>query len=199
MDYTSDIKKYIDDERDVLQRLDVGKINEALNLLVETKANHGHIYIFGNGGSASTASHFQNDFNKGVSLHLEERFRFRCLNDNIATMMAIANDISYDDIFYLQLENILEPNDIIIAISASGNSVNVIKAAEYAKSLNNKVIGLTGYDGGVLGRLSDIHLNVPINSMQITEDIHMTFDHLMMSVLHKHLCGIEHLTPQEKV
>jgi D-sedoheptulose 7-phosphate isomerase len=197
MDYTSDIKKYIDDERDALQRLDVGKINEALNLLVETKANHGHIYIFGNGGSASTASHFQNDFNKGVSLHLYERFRFHCLNDNVATMMAIANDISYDDIFYFQLENILEPNDIIIAISASGNSTNVIKAVEYAKSLNNKVIGLTGYDGGVLGRQSDIHLNVPINSMQITEDIHMTFDHLMMSVLYKHLCGIEHLAPQE--
>jgi D-sedoheptulose 7-phosphate isomerase len=178
---------------ETLQNLSVDAIDRALNLLEETRKKDGTIYIFGNGGSASTASHFQNDFNKGVSEYIEKKYRFCCLNDNIATVMAIANDIGYEEVFRFQLRNKLTENDIAMAISGSGNSKNVINAVAYAKENGCKVIGLSGYDGGKLAEMSDISLHVPANSMQITEDIHLVFDHLMMSILYKELCGIDHM------
>ena len=193
MDYTKDIQDYIALEIEVLKQLDVGQLNAALNLLDETRLKKGRIYICGNGGSAATASHFQNDFNKGVSEYIEVPFRFHCLNDNMATIMAIANDIGYEEVFRFQLRGNLEPNDLLVAISGSGDSKNVLKAVDYAKSLGNKVIGLTGYSGGKLKELADISLHAPVQSMQVTEDIHMIFDHLMMSMFYKYLCGKEHL------
>lgn len=193
MDYKHEIRAYIECEINTVRQLDVDAINDALNLLEATREAGGHIYIFGNGGSAATASHFQNDFNKGISEHTEKKYRFQCLNDNMATLMAVANDIGYEDVFAFQLRNILAPEDVVIAISGSGNSKNVIKAVEYARSCGNKVIGLTGYNGGKLKELSDINLHAPINSMQVTEDVHMIFDHLMMSVLYWEVCGIRHI------
>lgn len=193
MDYCEEIKDYIRIEIEVLKKMDVRAINDALNLLHDTLQKEGSIYIFGNGGSSATASHFQNDFNKGISEHTGKKFRFQCLNDNIATIMAIANDISFDEVFRFQLTGKLRPDDIVIAISGSGNSRNVLNAVEYARKQNCKVIGLTGYDGGKLKELSDISLHVPVNSMQITEDLHMVLDHLMMSVFYKTLCGIPHI------
>ena len=193
MDYTKEIQDYIALEIEVLKQLDVGQLNAALNLLDETRLKKGRIYICGNGGSAATASHFQNDFNKGVSEYIEVPFRFHCLNDNMATIMAIANDIGYEEVFRFQLRGNLEPNDLLVAISGSGNSKNVLNAVDYAKSLGNKVIGLTGYSGGKLKELADISLHAPVQSMQVTEDIHMIFDHLMMSMFYKYLCGKEHL------
>lgn len=191
--YTSAIRQYIEDEIAVLQKLNVQAIADVIALLEKTLRQDGTIYIFGNGGSAATASHFQNDFNKGISEHTEKKFRFQCLNDNVATVMAIANDIGYDEVFHFQLRGRLRPGDICIAISGSGNSSNVINAVEYAKEQGCKVVGLTGFNGGRLRELCDISLHVPVNSMQITEDIHMVFDHLMMSVFYKTMCGIEHL------
>jgi D-sedoheptulose 7-phosphate isomerase len=193
MDYKLDIKNYIACEIETLQKLDADAINDALNLLDETRLNKKRIYVFGNGGSAATASHMQNDFNKGVSEYIDIKFRFTCLNDNVATIMAIANDIGYDEVFRFQLEGQLEPGDVVMAISGSGNSKNVINAVEYAKSKGNKIIGITGYNGGKLKELADVSLHAPIMSMQVTEDIHMIFDHLMMSMFYKQLCGKEHL------
>ncbi|MDR0918686.1 MAG: SIS domain-containing protein [Oscillospiraceae bacterium] len=193
MDYTAMIKKYIQDEIDTLKKLDISALNNALNLLEETLQKEGNIYIFGNGGSSATASHFQNDFNKGISEYTDKKFRFNCLNDNVATVMAIANDIGFEEVFRFQLKNKLKENDIIVAISGSGNSPNVINAVEYAKEQGVKIIGLTGFSGGKLKELSDISLHAPVSSMQITEDIHMIFDHLMMSIFYKTMCGKEHL------
>ena len=193
MDYQNRIKEYIAHEIEVLQAMDTKAISDAINLLEETRENGTMVYVFGNGGSAATASHMQNDFNKGVSEPIEKKYRFCCLNDNIATMMAIANDNGYENIFVQQLENKLRPGDVVMAISGSGNSENVIRAVEYAKKQGNKIIGLTGYQGGKLMKLSDISLHAPIQSMQITEDIHMILDHLMMSVLYKEVCGIDHI------
>lgn len=193
MDFKADIRDYIECEIATLQKLDVEQINAALNLLLEAQKAHKRIYVFGNGGSSATASHIQNDFGKGVSEYVEDKFRFQCLNDNVPTVMAVANDIGFDEIFRFQLRGVLEPGDVIMAISGSGNSKNVINAVEYAKTQGNKIIGLTGYSGGKLKDLSDISLHVPVNSMQVTEDIHMVFDHLMMSMFYKHLCGKEHL------
>lgn len=192
--YQSYIKEYLALETQVLEQLDVDAIDAALSLLEECLERESSIYIFGNGGSSATASHFQNDFNKGVSEHTEKKFRFVCLNDNVPTMMAIANDIGFEEVFRFQLCGKLKPEDIVIAISGSGNSKNVLNAVEYARQQGCKIIGLTGYEGGRLREMSDISLHAPIKSMQITEDIHMVFDHLMMSVFYKTMCGIDHLS-----
>lgn len=192
-DYTQEIREYIELEKDTLSKLDVNAINNAMNLIIDAYEGRRTIYIFGNGGSSATASHYQNDFNKGISEHVENKFRFQCLNDNMATVMAIANDIGFEEVFRFQLRNRLEPGDIVIAISGSGNSKNVLNAVEYARECGNKVIGMTGFSGGRLRELSDVSLHVPVMSMQTTEDIHMVFDHLIMSIFYKTLCGKEHL------
>lgn len=193
MNYRTEIAKYLQHEIETIQALDIDDINAAINMLDEAFEAEKAIYIFGNGGSAATASHFQNDFNKGISEYTDKKFRFQCLNDNVATIMAIANDIGYEDVFRFQLKGRLNKGDLIIAISGSGNSQNVIKAVDYAKEQGNKVLGITGYNGGALKKLCDCSLHAPVNSMQITEDIHMIFDHLIMSMFYRTRCGIEHL------
>jgi len=193
MDYTAGINQYIDLEISVLQKLDHQEINTLMNAIEAARLQEATIYIMGNGGSGSTASHFTNDFNKGISEHIDPKFRFTCLNDNMATVMAIANDIGYDAVFEFQLRGKVAKGDLVIGISGSGNSVNVLKAIEYAKAAGATTAGLTGYDGGKLRKLVDISVHVPVMSMQVTEDIHMVFDHLMMSVLYKELCGIDHI------
>ena len=165
-----------------------------MNLIMKAYEANKKIYIFGNGWSSATASHYQNDFNKGISEYVEKKFNFTCLNDNMATIMAIANDIGFEEVFRFQLRNKLEEGDIVIAISGSGNSKNVINAVEYAKEQGNQIIGLTGYTGGKLKELSDISLHADVMSMQVTEDVHMMFDHLIMSIFYKTLCGKEHLS-----
>lgn len=193
MDYRNQIKDYILLEIETLKKLDVDAIDAAMQLIMEAYRNKKRIYIFGNGGSSATASHYQNDFNKGISEYVDTKFNFTCLNDNVATLMAIANDIGFGEVFRFQMINKLEEGDLIIAISGSGNSVNVINAVEYAKEQGNKIIGMTGYDGGKLKQLSDVSLHVDVMSMQVTEDVHMIFDHLIMSIFYKTLCGKEHL------
>lgn len=187
MDFKNKIKEYLNDEIEIIKNLDIDAINEAMNVLEDTREKGTTVYIIGNGGSAATASHMQNDFNKGISEGLEKKYNFCCLCDNFATVMAIANDDCYENVFYNQLLNRLKKGDVLIAISGSGNSKNIIKAVEYAKSNGNKVIGFTGYDGGKLKPLSDISLHVPLNNMQITEDIHIVFNHTMMYILCKML------------
>lgn len=193
MDNTMAIQEYIALERDVLSRLDVKQIDAALALLYETFENENTVFVFGNGGSSATASHYQNDFNKGISEHTTKKFRFQCLNDNIATVMAVANDIGFDEVFRFQLTGRMKPGDVVIAISGSGNSKNVLNAVEYARTQGAKVIGLTGFNGGRLKDMSDISLHVPVNSMQVVEDVHMVFDHMMMSIFCRNMAGIEHL------
>lgn len=193
VDYRGEIVAYIEHEINTIRNLDVESINAALNVLLETFENGNTVFVFGNGGSSATASHFQNDFNKGVSEHTEKKFNLQCLNDNMATLMAVANDIGFDEVFRFQLKGHIQPGDVIMAISGSGNSKNIINAVEYAKNQGCKIIGLTGFGGGKLKELSDVSLHAPVNSMQITEDIHMIFDHLMMSVFYKTLAGIEHM------
>ena len=189
MDFSKQIKDYIELEISILSKLDQDEINRAMNLLEKTRNRGSNVFVFGNGGSAATASHMENDFNKGISEKLEKKYRFQCINANLATIMAIANDNGYDRVFIQQLENKLKAEDVIIAISGSGNSENVIKAVEYAKGQGCKIIGMTGYDGGKLKSLSDISLHVPLDNMQITEDIHTFFNHMMMYILCGELSG----------
>ena len=177
MDFSKQIQNYIELEISILNKLDQKEINKAMNLLEETR------------GSAATALHMENDFNKGVSEKLEKKYHFQCINANIATIMAIANDNGYERVFEQQLENKLTEDDVIIAISGSGNSENVIRAVQYAKTKGCKIIGMTGYSGGRLKKLSDISLHVPLDNMQVTEDIHIIFNHMMMYILCGELSG----------
>lgn len=177
------IEAYIEREREIVSLVDMGAVDEAIETILLAYEANAAIYIFGNGGSAATASHYANDFNKGLSEHLERKFRFTCLNDNVPTVLAIANDIGYEEVYRFQLRGRLEPHDLVIGISGSGNSPNIVNAVSYARSCNVGTIGITGYDGGELKRIADLSLHVPVCDMQITEDVHMMFDHLMMSVL----------------
>ena len=183
VDYTKDIRTYIEEERQVLESLDENEISIVMNVLEETRLSGNRVFICGNGGSAATASHFTCDFNKGISYTQKVKYNFECLNDNVPMMMAIANDISYDDIFSEPLKNKMHKEDVLLAISGSGNSRNVVKAVQYAKSIGSKTIGLVGYDGGKVKELTDYCIHVNINNMQIVEDVHMIMDHVMMFVL----------------
>lgn len=181
--YVENIKKYRKKEIEILERLNLEQISRAMEAIVETWEKDADIYVFGNGGSAATASHMANDFNKGISEKTGKKFRMHCLCDNFSTVMAIANDSSYEEIFRFQLKGILRKDDLVIGISGSGNSENVLKAIEYAKSQNVRTVGITGYDGGMLQKIADYSMHVPVIDMQITEDIHMFFDHMMMHIL----------------
>lgn len=182
-DYKERINTYIDMEKEVLNRLPIEDISIVMNILEEARLGRKRIFICGNGGSASTASHFECDFNKGVSYDQEIKYDFECLTDNTALMMAIANDISYDDIFVVPLKNKLKENDVVIGISGSGNSKNVVKALEYANETGAKTVALTGYDGGKMKTIAQYNIHIPVNNMQITEDIHLVLDHMMMFIL----------------
>ena len=185
MDYINDINAYYEKLKNTIDLIDRESIDAAMKALKKARDEKHYIFIMGNGGSASTASHFTGDFNKGLSLNREKRFRFVCLNDNPATVLSLANDVDYSAVFVEQLKNFLSDGDIVMAISGSGNSANVINAVEYAKQRGNMVIGLTGFSGGKLKPLSDISLHIPVDDMQIVEDLHMVFDHLMMSILYR--------------
>ena len=182
-DFKAEMQRYFNDEIAVINRLNHDDINEAMNAIADAFDRDAEIYIFGNGGSAATATHYANDFNKGISEKVGKKFRMHCLCDNYPTVMAIANDISYDEVFRFQLEGILCSTDLVIGISGSGNSKNVLNAIDYAKSIGCKTIGITGYHGGKLKELSDYHMDTMVDDMQITEDVHMIFDHMMYRVL----------------
>lgn len=185
MDYKQNIEDYFLKLKGTIDAISVEDLNKVMNVLVNGKNEDRTIFIMGNGGSAATASHFVCDFNKGLSVDGEKRFKFICLNDNIPSLMAIANDLSYEDVFIEQLKNFFKNGDLVIGISGSGNSMNVIKAIDYANTNGGISIGFTGYDGGKLLKLCKHNINVPVYDMQITEDLHMVLDHCMMKCLYK--------------
>ncbi|SDB29059.1 D-sedoheptulose 7-phosphate isomerase [Pseudobutyrivibrio sp. YE44] len=182
-DYKAQIKQYIDMEKQVLDNLDGEEINEVMNVLENARLKGKRVFICGNGGSASTAAHLECDFNKGISYDQTVKYDIECLSDNVPMLMAIANDIGYDDIFVVPLRNKLKLGDIVIGISGSGNSTNVIKAFEYANSIGADTIALTGYSGGKLKEISKYNIHVNIDNMQIVEDIHLVLNHMMMFIL----------------
>lgn len=182
-DYRKRIRQYVEWEREVLAAMPVEDVNEVLNVLEEARFARRRIFICGNGGSASTAAHFECDFNKGVSYDQEVKYDFECLSDNVPMMMAIANDISYEDIFVVPLKNKLKKGDVVIGISGSGNSENVVRALTYANEMGATTIAITGYDGGKMHKLAKHGIHIAVDNMQIAEDMHLVLDHLMMTVL----------------
>ena len=187
MDYTKNITDYLKKEIQIIDSLSIEDLNIVMNILESARKSKRQIFIMGNGGSGATASHFVCDFNKGISDGKDNfiPYKFICLNDNVPSMLAISNDISYDDIFLHQLKCFFTPGDIVIGISGSGNSKNIIKAIEYANANEGVTIGFEGYDGGLLKKIAKYNIHVNVNDMQITEDVHMIFDHCMMKILNK--------------
>lgn len=183
VDYRKQIKQYIQIEKEVLDGLQENEINEVINVLENARLKGKRIFICGNGGSASTASHFECDFNKGISYDQDIKYDIECLSDNVPMMMAIANDIGYEDIFVVPLRNKLKIGDIVIGISGSGNSENVLRAFEYANQLGADTIALTGYSGGKLKEMAKYNIHVNIDNMQIVEDMHIILNHMMMYIL----------------
>ncbi len=181
--YIPDINNYISCEIEVLRSLPADDINTVINVLENARISRKRIFTCGNGGSAATASHIVCDLEKGASIGKDPRFDAECLSDNVPVMMAIANDNDYDDIFAERLIGKAHEGDVLICISGSGNSENVIRAAKQAKSQKVITIGFVGYSGGKLKDIVDHCVHVNIDDMQIAEDIHMILDHMIMSVI----------------
>ncbi len=182
-DYTEQIGAYLEMEKEVLGNLPKDDISRVMNVLETARLNGKRIFICGNGGSASTASHYECDFNKGVSYGQDIKYDFECLNDNVPMMMAVANDIGYDDIFVVPLHNKLNKGDVVIGISGSGNSENVVRALAYANETDAETIAICGYNGGKIKKLAKYNIHVKVDNMQIVEDVHLMLDHLMMYIL----------------
>lgn len=177
-------RKYLDYLSTLLSTLDDSSIGSAIELMEETRNKDRKIIFIGNGGSAATSSHFVNDIAVGTG-KMEKPYKAVGLTDNIAVITAIANDFGYEEVFLRQMQYTLEDGDLVVAISASGNSPNVIKAVEYARSRGSKVVGLVGFDGGKLKELSDVvlHAVTPKGEYGPVEDVHMVMDHLIMAYL----------------
>jgi D-sedoheptulose 7-phosphate isomerase len=177
------ISLYIDNIKDVLDRLPYKEIQEVIRVLWEARLAHRQIFIMGNGGSGSTASHFVCDLAKNTQSEGLPPYKVLGLNDNIPLMLAYANDEGYENVFARQLESLVQPQDVVIALSGSGNSKNVIKAVEVARKCSAKTIAFTGFDGGKLGPMVDISVCVPSDSMPQIEDIHLILEHIISNIL----------------
>ena len=201
-DFLKDLQGYRDREVEVFQRLNLEDVNKIMNVLEDARIEGRHIFICGNGGSAATASHYAGDFNKGVNMGLlnldghssdgtpnAEKmtgiplYNFECLSDNVPTMMAVSNDEAYAEVFRFPLSVKMKEGDIVIGISGSGNSANVVNAFDYANNHGGKTIAIVGYRGGKMKEMADYSIHVDIDDMQIAEDLHMVLDHMMMWVL----------------
>ncbi len=169
---------------ELLKNLDYQKVEEFIKLILDARENDQSIFFIGNGGSAATASHFANDIGLGTRAP-GKPFRVQSLTDNNAVMTAIANDDGYENLFVLQLKNLLRPNDLVITISASGNSPNIVKALEYSKEVGAKTVSLCGFDGGISGKVSDLSILIETAKGEYgpVEDLHMILDHIVGTYL----------------
>jgi D-sedoheptulose 7-phosphate isomerase len=162
-----------------IEAINLDKVNQAIDWFKQARADGQTIFVCGNGGSASTASHFACDMVKGASYNRDSRFRIMALTDSLPTMTAYSNDVSYECVFCEQLKNFAKPGDLVMGISGSGNSPNVLRAMEYANSIGCKTIALTGRDGGKLGPLANLNIQVPVPHMGRIEDAHMIVCHMI--------------------
>lgn len=177
------LKKYTENLKNLIDSIDMESIEQIVDLLESTTKNKSKIYIIGNGGSAATASHMVNDLGAGLRRRGIINFDVTSLADNTPVTTAIANDIGYENIFYMQLEGLLKKDDVLIAITCSGNSPNIVKAIEYARKVGSKVVGVTGFDGGEVKRQCDVsfHVDAPKGEYGLVEDVHMILDHMIYS------------------
>lgn len=177
------INKYINELKNTLDDLPVETIDQIIQVLHNARLDNRQIFIMGNGGSASTATHFVCDLAKNTRRPGWPLFRTIGLTDNMAILTAYANDEGFENVFSEQLANMVQADDIVIAISTSGNSINVLKAIDLANRMGAATIGFTGFDGGELGKMVQYHVHVPSNIIEQVEDIHLALEHMICRTL----------------
>ena len=180
---------YIDLVKSTLDALDPKALEALVEAFQTTYEKGGNIYTMGNGGSGASASHAAGDFLKGASYGLDKRFKMICLNDNLPSMMAIANDIGWESIFVEPLKNFLSPNDLVIGISGSGNSKNVVNALEYANAQGATTVAMSGFKGGKISAIATINVHAPVMDMEVTEDVHMVIFNIVKKQMMARLMG----------
>jgi len=186
------LERYLSEMKEIIENMPVEAIDRAVELLFDTWQKENQVFICGNGGSASTATHFVCDLSKSTIVEDKKRFKAYCLNDNVPLMTALINDEGFDNLFYEQLKGRFQENDVFICISVHGGagedkaflwSQNLLKAMKYAKDLGGKTIGLSGFDGGPMGRMADVCIVVPVNSTPHVESFHLALEHLICNCL----------------
>jgi D-sedoheptulose 7-phosphate isomerase len=178
---------YFNDLRSVVDRIPLATIDLMVEVLLKAYDREQAVYLFGNGGSAALASHLACDLGKGTLNGPGKRFRVLALTDNVPLMTAWANDSRYEDIFAQQLVNFVRRDDVAFAISASGNSPNVLRALTAAREAGAITVGLTGFQGGEMKDLCDVCMIVPSDNMQVIEDLHLCASHALFSVIRSKL------------
>jgi D-sedoheptulose 7-phosphate isomerase len=186
--YSGTAKSYLAKLSRTLEALDAEQIDNAVAVIARAWQAGKQIITFGNGGSSLTALHFINDWNKSISMATGSAFRGRTLVDNVGLIMSYGNDVSFQDIFVEQMKYVLQPGDLTLAISGSGNSENVIRAVRYANEHGATTLGLCGYGGGKLKELAQHVVWADVDDMQLSEDVHAIFGHIVM----QRLCGKPH-------
>ena len=188
-----EIKKYFDLYITNLNNVNFNEVQLLIDSIYSAYQNKKTIFLIGNGGSAAKASHVAQDFSKGLiqDPNIEHRVKAISLTDNVPFITALGNDEGYENIFSGQLRIFANDGDLLLAISGSGNSKNIIKAVEYAKAHNMKIIGVTGFDGGLLKRMSDISVHIPLNDMCMVESIHSMIFHYVVTHLKEKISGIK--------
>ena len=185
-DFKDKISSILNSQKECIENLldlEQNSLENILNSLLNARDNNYRIFVMGNGGSGSTASHFVSDLSKTAILENKNRFSAISLVDNVPVLLAWSNDSSYDDIFAEQLKNHLSQNDILIAFSGSGNSKNILNAFKYGKTNGAFCISITGMGGGKIQNISDICLVVPSNDMLTIESIHLMICHCLISMI----------------
>ncbi|MAG20134.1 phosphoheptose isomerase [archaeon] len=172
-------KKYLGELKEGMDNIDLEKLSKIVEILEKAYENDKQVFIFGNGGSCATASHFAEDLNKCCLIENEKRFRVISLTDNIPLISALANDEGYEFVFSKQLEGLMEEGDVVIGISGSGNSENVLNGIKFGNEKGIS-IGLGGFDGGKLKDLCKECLIVPLNHMGKVEDLHLVIAHMII-------------------
>lgn len=173
------IREYLEKIKLVADAIIISEIRAVSGALYDACKKGNAVYVIGNGGSSATASHFICDMRKATDLQM----KVVSLVDNMPVISAIANDYSYEDIFIEQLKGVLKKGDVVVAFSGSGKSENILRAVRYANDIEATTVGITGYDGGDLKVISKIGIHAPVDDMQISEDFHMIFTHILMKCM----------------
>lgn len=183
------IREYLDRLISTLEGLPMDAVETLSEMLYRAYSDGKQVFILGNGGSASTASHMAADLGKNTIGPNMRRFRIMSLNDNIPLLTALSNDLGYENVFAEQLQNLIQPGDVLIAISGSGKSPNVLRAMEYARSQSAEVAALLGFDGGAASELADVTVLVDSSDYGVVEDAHLIINHILVEYFRERLAA----------
>ncbi len=187
MDISDSVNDYFNAHLSAVSRIELASVSELAQEIIDALHKNRTVFLAGNGGSAAAASHFAADLSMGIRTAEGIRLRVHCLAEGLSTLTAYANDFGYENIFVEQLRSHMSSRDIFIALSGSGDSENVVRAALYAKSLGATVVAITGFNGGRLKSIADLALHTPVNCMYIAEDIQTLVNHAIMNAVRNYL------------